>query len=156
MEEKIINALRELGFTPQHPENGESWMFNYEGSRYFYMPNDNEHLLNIVIPYVVDHEDFPNADYASIAQKVNAELCFIKAYVQYDNLWITYEQYIFGDEDNEHIKEILARMIQFLDQGKDYARSLAASTQSSNESGSSSAGIEFNDNNGNGNKEEES
>lgn len=133
MEEKIVNALRELGFAPKHPENGQSYVFYYEGARYFYIPNDNKALLNIAIPFTVDHEDFPGVDFAEITQKVNAELSFVKAYVQYDNVWVTYEESLFGDEDEERLRKIVTRMILCLDRAKDYARGLASSMQNGKE-----------------------
>ena len=123
MKEKVLKALKELGFKLEEVEDF-GYLFQYEGTHYLYAPNImGEEFLNICIPGVCDlHEAKETFDLCHLANKLSYELNYVKAYVKEERLWIAYECNIDGCEKS--LKDIVGNMISYLDFGINYTRDL--------------------------------
>ena len=123
MKEKVLKALKELGFKLEEVEDF-GYIFQYEGTHYLYAPNImGEEFLNICIPGVCDlHEAKETFDLCHLASKLSYELNYVKAYVKEERLWIAYECNIEGCEKS--LKDIVGNMISYLDFGINYTRDL--------------------------------
>lgn len=119
MKEKILSALRELGFELEEMENF-GYGFRYEGINYLYMPNDDdEDFLNISVPAIIDKDEIEESAYTMLLDKTNSTLKYIKANTLGDGLWLFYERELFGNED---LEELLQRMILRLEAGTFFVR----------------------------------
>lgn len=119
MKEKILNALRELGFELEKMENF-GYGFRYEGINYLYMPNDDdEDFLNISVPAIIEKDEIEESAYTMLLDKTNSTLKYIKANTLGDGLWLFYERELFGNED---LEELLQRMILRLEAGTFFVR----------------------------------
>ena len=123
MKEKVLKALKELGFKLEEVEDF-GYIFQYEGTHYLYAPNImGEEFLNICIPGVCDlHEAKETFDLCHLANKLSYELNYVKAYVKEERLWIAYEYNVEGCEKS--IRDIVGTMISYLDFGINYTRGL--------------------------------
>ena len=114
MKEKILNTLKEIGFTVEEIEDF-GFLFQYEGTNLVYTPySKDENFLNICAPGVTDiQENDTSINIYELANKLNCELNYIKAYVMEGRLWIGYEMNAAISEDNT--QEVLGHMISYLD-----------------------------------------
>ena len=123
MKEKILNTLKEIGFTVEEIEDF-GFLFQYEGTNLVYAPNSkDENFLNICAPGVTDiQENDTSINIYELANKLNCELNYIKAYVMEGRLWIGYEMNAAISEDNT--QEVLGHMISYLDAAVNYAKDI--------------------------------
>ena len=123
MKEKVLKALKELGFKLEEVEDF-GYLFQYEGTHYLYVTQAmGEDFLNICVPGVCDlHEAKETFDLCHLASKLSYELNYVKAYVKEERLWIAYECNIEGCEKS--LKDIVGNMISYRDFGINYTRDL--------------------------------
>lgn len=123
MKEQILNSLKDMGFTVEEIEDF-GFLFQYEGTNLVYAPNSkDEDFLNICAPGVTDiHENMPSINIYELANKLNSELNYIKAYVMEGRLWIGYE--MNQDIAKEELNEVLGNMIAYLDAAVNYAKDI--------------------------------
>ena len=123
MKEKILEALRELGFELEEI-GGNAYGFQYEGRNYLYVhTEEDEDFLNITLPAVMEMEDENDVCFYQIMDKINSTLKYVKANVFNDSMWLSYERELFGGED---LKQVIGRMIIHLDAGLYFLRRLMA------------------------------
>lgn len=119
MKEKILETLRELGFLPEEIED-MGYSFQYEGLKYLYMYNEkDENFLNISIPGFYDLEDDNHSLRWILPETINSTLKYVKAYVLGDNIWLSYERELLGDED---LTQLIFSMIFHLEGASQFAR----------------------------------
>ena len=123
MKEKILNTLKEIGFSVEEIEDF-GFLFQYEGTNLVYAPNSkDENFMNICAPGVTDiQENETSINIYELANKLNSELNYIKAYVMEGRLWIGYEMNAAISEDN--LQEVLGHMICYLDAAVNYAKDI--------------------------------
>ena len=123
MKEKIFKAFEELGFKLNEIENG-TYSFQYEGSCYLITPNkENENFIQISAPYVSElTEEKVDFDLCHLANKLNIDLSYTKAYVFLNGLWISHEQNVEGRENE--LKDLIALSILYIDSTINYTRDL--------------------------------
>lgn len=123
MKEKIFKAFEELGFKLNEIENG-TYSFQYEGSCYLFTPNkENENFIQISAPYVSElTEEKVDFDLCHLANKLNIDLSYTKAYVFLNGLWISHEQNVEGRENE--LKDLIALSILYIDSTINYTRDL--------------------------------
>ena len=133
MKEKIFETLRTMGFEVEEIED-LGYGFQYEGKNYLYMPNDeDEDLLCISIPAVMDCEDVSNEVFYQLMDKLNSTLKYVKANKLGDSMWLFYERELYGDED---LEKMLALMILHLEAGITFFRNLITSAINDDDSDS--------------------
>lgn len=123
MKEKIFKAFEELGFKLNEIENG-TYSFQYEGSCYLFTPNkENENFIQISAPYISElTEEKVDFDLCHLANKLNIDLSYTKAYVFLNGLWISHEQNVEGRENE--LKDLIALSILYIDSTINYTRDL--------------------------------
>lgn len=123
MKEKIFKAFEELGFKLNEIESG-TYSFQYEGSCYLFTPNkENENFIHISAPYVCElTEEKVDFDLCHMANKLNIDLSYTKAYVFLNGLWISHEQNVEGRENE--LKDLIALSILYIDSTINYTRDL--------------------------------
>ena len=123
MKEKIFKAFEELGFKLNEIESG-TYSFQYEGSCYLFTPNkENENFIHISAPYVSElTEEKVDFDLYHLANKLNIDLSYTKAYVFLNGLWISHEQNVEGRENE--LKDLIALSILYIDSTINYTRDL--------------------------------
>lgn len=123
MKEKIFKAFEELGFKLNEIENG-TYSFQYEGSCYLFTPNEeNENFIQISAPYVSElTEEKVDFDLCHLANKLNIDLSYTKAYVFLNGLWISHKQNVEGRENE--LKDLIALSILYIDSTINYTRDL--------------------------------
>lgn len=123
MKEKIFKAFEELGFKLNEIESG-TYSFQYEGSCYLFTPNkENENFIHISAPYVSElTEEKVDFDLCHLANKLNIDLSYTKAYVFLNGLWISHEQNVEGRENE--LKDLIALSILYIDSTINYTRDL--------------------------------
>lgn len=112
MKEKILEALRELGF--KYEESDESgYMFHYEGINLLLLYNENdEEFLNISVPCIYDFEDGNALAFCALSEKINSTLKYVKAYMLGGSMWLFYERELLGNDD---LPQLISRMVLHLD-----------------------------------------
>lgn len=123
MEEKVLKALKELGFKLEIVE-GIGYTFQYEGNRYLYAPSImGEELLNICIPNVCNlQENKEPFDLCHLVNKLNYTLNYVKAYILEERLWLAYE--CNADSCEKSLPNVIGTMISYLDYSFNYTRDL--------------------------------
>lgn len=123
MKEKIFKAFEELGFKLNEIESG-TYSFQYEGSCYLFTPNkENENFIHISAPYVSElTEEKVDFVLCHLANKLNIDLSYTKAYVFLNGLWISHEQNVEGRENE--LKDLIALSILYIDSTINYTRDL--------------------------------
>lgn len=123
MKEMIFKAFEELGFKLNEIESG-TYSFQYEGSCYLFTPNkENENFIHISAPYVSElTEEKVDFDLCHLANKLNIDLSYTKAYVFLNGLWISHEQNVEGRENE--LKDLIALSILYIDSTINYTRDL--------------------------------
>lgn len=123
MKEKIFKAFEELGFKLNEIESG-TYSFQYEGSCYLFTPNkENENFIHISAPYVSElTEEKVDFDLCHLANKLNIDLSYTKAYIFLNGLWISHEQNVEGRENE--LKDLIALSILYIDSTINYTRDL--------------------------------
>ena len=128
MKEKILEAFKALGFEMEELE-GMGYGFQYEGKHFLYMYNeDDEDLLNISLPGVLDIDDGNDTTFYQVMDKLNGTLKYVKAYKLNDSMWLFYERELFGGED---LKQVLSRMILLLEAALMFLRRAMADSDDS-------------------------
>lgn len=129
MNEKILNALNSLGFETE--KLGQfGYGFDYEGVHYVWIDSDDDELLTIAIPGVLDKEDNSELKFYQLMDKLNSVLKYIKVNEYGDSMWLFYEREIIGDED---LEQILPRMIVHLEQALRHMREVGEEPTSEEE-----------------------
>ena len=119
MKEKILEALRELGFKLEE-EEGMGYCFKYEGLNLLYMYNESdEEFLNIALPGIVEVEEDRMLQICALLEKINSTLKYVKTYMLGNSVWLFYERELFGEED---LMTVISRMILHLEAGLVFAR----------------------------------
>ena len=123
MKEKIFKAFEELGFKLNEIESG-TYSFQYEGSCYLFTPNkENENFIHSSAPYVSElTEEEVDFELCHLANKLNIDLSYTKAYVFLNGLWISHEQNVEGRENE--LKDLIALSILYIDSTINYTRDL--------------------------------
>lgn len=115
MKEKVLKTFSDLGFELEELEEF-GYSFDYEGTHYFYIPNDeNEEFLDISIPGVYDMEESNNQFFYELMDNINSSIMYVKAYNFSKSIWLFYERELFGEED---LSEIISNMILHLERAK--------------------------------------
>ena len=118
MNEKILNALNNLGFETE--KLGQfGYGFDYEGIHFVWIDSDDEELLTIAIPGVLDKEDNSDLKFYQLMDKLNSVLKYIKVNEYGDSMWLFYERQIIGEED---LEQVLPHMIVHLEQALRHLR----------------------------------
>lgn len=118
MNEKILNALNNLGFETE--KLGQfGYGFDYEGIHFVWIDSDDEELLTIAIPGVLDKEDNSELKFYQLMDKLNSVLKYIKVNEYGDSMWLFYERQIIGEED---LEQVLPHMIVHLEQALRHLR----------------------------------
>lgn len=118
MNEKILNALNNLGFETE--KLGQfGYGFDYEGIHFVWIDSDDEELLTIAIPGVLDKEDNSELKFYQLMDKLNSVLKYIKVNEYGDSMWLFYEREIIGEED---LEQVLPHMIVHLEQALRHLR----------------------------------
>lgn len=118
MKEKILEALHEIGFKL---EELDSWYgFSYEGTRYLYMPNDDdENFMSFGIPGLYEMEEERELEFYKLLDKINSTMKYTKCYQINNNLWLFDEREIFGNED---FTQLVSSTILHLDAALNFTR----------------------------------
>lgn len=123
MKEQILNTFAAMGFQLEEME-GFGYGFRYEGINYLYMPNDDdEDLLNIAVPAIVEINDENVHAAHMLMDKLNSTLKYVKANKLGDSMWLFYERELYGGEDFE---KLLSRMILHLEAALNFYRNAMA------------------------------
>lgn len=108
MEEKILKALRDLGFKLEK-EGEVGYSFNYEGLTLLYMRGgDDEDFLCITLPGIVEVGEDNTPQICALMEEINSSLKYVKAYILGNNVWLFYERELFGEED---MMMVISRMV---------------------------------------------
>lgn len=135
MKEKILEALRDLGFKLEE-EEGMGYCFNYEGLNLLYMYNENdEEFLTIALPGIVEVEEDKMLQICALLEKINSTLKYIKAYILGNSVWLFYERELIVSREQmgegqlcgeEDLMTVISRMILQLEAGLVFARKVMA------------------------------
>lgn len=118
MKEKVLNALKNLGFETEGLGQF-GYGFDYEGIHFVWIDSDDEELLTIAIPGVLDKEDNSDLKFYQLMDKLNSVLKYIKVNEYGDSMWLFYERQIIGEED---LEQVLPHMIVHLEQALRHLR----------------------------------
>jgi len=151
MKEKILGALKALGFQLEEIDD-IGYDFFYEGKHYLYMySEDDENFLNLAIPAVQDIDKDDITPY-KVMDTINSSQKYIKAYDFFDSMWLFYERELIGEED---LKKVLAKMILRLEYGYVFLHKLLSESGEEEESPSESADNDTNNDTENGTDNDE-
>lgn len=118
MKKKVLNALKNLGFETE--ELGQfGYGFDYEGVHFVWIGSDDEELLTLAIPGVLDKEDNSELKFYQLMDQLNSLLKYIKVNEYGDSMWLFYEREIIGEED---LEQVLPHIIVHLEQALRHLR----------------------------------
>lgn len=139
MKEKVVEALRELGFILDEVE-GIGYHFKFETVNMFYLNSDDEQFVSIIVPGILDVEEHDMELIYKTMDKVNSTLKYVKAYLWSESITLTYEREMFGEEK---LEEMLGGMIVQLESALRFTRNVVEHLQ--NEMDNTDAGDEVDD-----------
>lgn len=112
MKEKVLNALKNLGFETEGLGQF-GYGFDYEGNHLVWIDSDDEELLTLAVPGIMDKEENNELRFYQLMDKLNSVLKYIKVNEYGDSMWLFYERQIIGEED---LEQVLPHMIVHLEQ----------------------------------------
>lgn len=118
MNEKILNALHNLGFETEGLGQF-GYGFDYEGIHLVWIDSDDEELLTLAVPGIMDKEENNELKFYLLMDKLNSVLKYIKVNEYGDSMWLFYERQIIGEED---LEQVLPHMIVHLEQALRHLR----------------------------------
>ena len=129
MKEKILDALKALGFETKDFEIG--YGFEFEGSHFLYLPSDDEQFLSIALPSVHEFDEENELEGYKLMNKVNRQMKYVKATRINGDIWLFFERNLLGDED---LKEVLQQMIFSLEAAHFFMQDWEENAEDDNES----------------------
>lgn len=118
MKEKVLNALKNLGFETEGLGQF-GYGFDYEGIHFVWIDSDDEELLTLAVPGIMDKEENNDLKFYQLMDKLNSVLKYIKVNEYGDSMWLFYERQIIGEED---LEQVLPHMIVHLEQALRHLR----------------------------------
>ena len=129
MKEKVLDALKALGFETKDFEIG--YGFEFEGSHFLYLPSDDEQFLSIALPSVHEFDEENELEGYKLMNKVNRQMKYVKATRINGDIWLFFERNLLGDED---LKEVLQQMIFSLEAAHFFMQDWEENAEDDNES----------------------
>ena len=115
MKQKILDALRSLGFKVNDLGENGFYGFRYESNNLMYMYNEHdEDFLNIAAPFVQEIDPDNELLYYQLMDNINSKLKYVKAYRMENDVWLFVEHELMETDD---LNAILMSMIAHLDMG---------------------------------------
>lgn len=125
MKEKIVEALRDLGFILEEV-SGIGYHFKFEAVNMFYLNSEDEKFVSIIVPGIFETEHSDMEVVYKTMEKVNSTLKYVKAYLWNDSITLTYEREMF---DEENLEEMLDSMIVQLESALRFSRNVIETLQ---------------------------
>lgn len=125
MKEKIVEALRDLGFILEEV-SGIGYHFKFESVNMFYLNSEDEKFVSIIVPGIFETEHSDMEVVYKTMEKVNSTLKYVKAYLWNDSITLTYEREMFGEEN---LEEMLGSMIVQLESALRFSRNVIETLQ---------------------------
>lgn len=125
MKEKIVEALRDLGFILEEV-SGIGYHFKFEAVNMFYLNSEDEKFVSIIVPGIFETENSDMEVVYKTMEKVNSTLKYVKAYLWNDSITLTYEREMFGEEN---LEEMLGSMIVQLESALRFSRNVIETLQ---------------------------
>ena len=125
MKEKIVEALRDLGFILEEV-SGIGYHFKFEAVNMFYLNSEDEKFVSIIVPGIFEKEHSDMEVVYKTMEKVNSTLKYVKAYLWNDSITLTYEREMFGEEN---LEEMLGSMIVQLESALRFSRNVIETLQ---------------------------
>ena len=125
MKEKIVEALRDLGFILEEV-SGIGYHFKFEAVNMFYLNSEDEKFVSIIVPGIFETEHSDMEVVYKTMEKVNSTLKYVKAYLWNDSITLTYEREMFGEEN---LEEMLGSMIVQLESALRFSRNVIETLQ---------------------------
>lgn len=125
MKEKIVEALRDLGFILEEV-SGIGYHFKFEAVNMFYLNSEDEQFVSIIVPGIFETEHSDMEVVYKTMEKVNSTLKYVKAYLWNDSITLTYEREMFGEEN---LEEMLGSMIVQLESALRFSRNVIETLQ---------------------------
>ena len=125
MKEKIVEALRDLGFILEEV-SGIGYHFKFEAVNMFYLNSEDEKFVSIIVPGIFETENNDMEVVYKTMEKVNSTLKYVKAYLWNDSITLTYEREMFGEEN---LEEMLGSMIVQLESALRFSRNVIETLQ---------------------------
>ena len=125
MKEKIVEALRDLGFILEEV-SGIGYHFKFEAVNMFYLNSEDEQFVSIIVPGIFETEHSDMDVVYKTMEKVNSTLKYVKAYLWNDSITLTYEREMFGEEN---LEEMLGSMIVQLESALRFSRNVIETLQ---------------------------
>lgn len=125
MKEKIVEALRDLGFILEEL-SGIGYHFKFEAVNMFYLNSEDEKFVSIIVPGIFETEHSDMEVVYKTMEKVNSTLKYVKAYLWNDSITLTYEREMFGEEN---LEEMLGSMIVQLESALRFSRNVIETLQ---------------------------
>ena len=125
MKEKIVEALRDLGFILEEV-SGIGYHFKFEAVNMFYLNSEDEQFVSIIVPGIFETENSDMDVVYKTMEKVNSTLKYVKAYLWNDSITLTYEREMFGEEN---LEEMLGSMIVQLESALRFSRNVIETLQ---------------------------
>ena len=125
MKEKIVEALRDLGFILEEV-SGIGYHFKFEAVNMFYLNSEDEKFVSIIVPGIFETEHSDMEVVYKTMEKVNSTLKYVKAYLWNDSITLAYERGMFGEEN---LEEMLGSMIVQLESALRFSRNVIETLQ---------------------------
>lgn len=138
MKEKVLDALKALGFETKDFEIG--YGFEFEGSHFLYLPSDDEQFLSIALPSVHEFDEENELEGYKLMNKVNRQMKYVKATRINGDIWLFFERNLLGEED---LKEVLQQMIFSLEAAHFFMQDWEENAEDDNESDEDEDDFEF-------------
>lgn len=115
MKQKILDALKSLGFKVNDLGENGFYGFRYECNNFMYMYNEHdEDFLNIAAPFVQEIDPDNELLYYQLMDNINSKLKYVKAYRMENDVWLFVEHELMETDD---LNTVLMSMIAHLDMG---------------------------------------
>lgn len=115
MKQKILDALKSLGFKVNDLGENGFYGFRYESNNLMYMYNEHdEDFLNIAAPFVQEIDPDNELLYYQLMDNINSKLKYVKAYRMENDVWLFVEHELMETDD---LNAVLMSMIAQLDMG---------------------------------------
>lgn len=119
----IAKALMCLGFELQKIDK-VGYSFLYEEMKYLWLTTDKDDagFLTINQAYLLNEKEWGREYLLEVANEINANFKYIKAYIYGGGLWLSYEREVHESEaaDMNHLMDVIREMIWQLCRGTEH------------------------------------
>lgn len=122
MQTEIVEEIKKQCASCQRLANA-GWGFVYKSNQMLYMPDENNRMVRLSIPFVINSADYDKQKVLDAINETNRKVKYVKSVeLANGNLAICYDHKI--SEEGENLPELISHMLRTLEFAASYLKGL--------------------------------